>query len=406
MEDSNHVILFGSGHLVFQVGRKLRDQNVSVVHITSEHFHVVSKQLRQSMIEHFRTILEEARIDSARAVYVLDEEDRYNIQFALIVISLNDSVPVIVSLFNAELAGHLQTSRPKIAVRNPALAATSVFVDALRAPVTRKLRHHAPEQPLLRGKLSEIRRNPWLYAIALIFLILLAGGSILFHFTEKLSWVDSIYFTVTVMTTTGFGDINLQHSSNVVKVFGIGLMLSAVVLASLMFSFIADRLFKKRSEMALGRKRYALNGHVIVCGLGKSGYQVARELLNRGEEVLVIERDPDNRFLESIRSQGAKIFVGDASLGTVLGDAGVYKACGLFSMINDDLKNLEIGLNARSLRPDLRLILRFFDKEIAEQLRDRLDIHFAMSTSAIAADEFAALLEKYPSEQMTGASGA
>jgi Trk K+ transport system NAD-binding subunit len=128
--------------------------------------------------------------------------------------------------------------------------------------------------------------------------------------------------------------------------------------------------------------------------------------LKRGEEVLVIERDPDNRFLESIRSQGAKIFVGDASLGTVLGDAGVYKACGLFSMINDDLKNLEIGLNARSLRPDLRLILRFFDKEIAEQLRDRLDIHFAMSTSAIAADEFAALLEKYPSEQMTGASGA
>ncbi len=399
MEDPNHVILFGSGHLVFQVGRRLRDKSVSVVHVDSEHFQAAGKQLRQSMIEHFRAVLEKAGIDRARAVYVLDEEDRYNIQFALIVISINDSVPVIVSLFNAELAAHLQTSRQKIEVRNPAQVATAVFVEALRTPVTRKLRHHAPEQPLFRQKLSEIRRNPWLYAIALIFLVLLGSGSILFHFTEKLSWIDSIYFTVTVMTTTGFGDINLQHSSDAVKVFGIVLMLSAVVLASLMFSFIADRLFQKRSEMALGRKRYALNGHVIVCGLGKSGYQVARELLKRGEQVLVIERDPDNRFLESIRSKGAKTFVGDASLGTVLGDAGVYKACGLYSMINDDLKNLEIGLNARSLRPDLRLILRFFDKEIAEHLRDRLDIHFAMSTSAIAAEEFAALLDNYPTEK-------
>src|SRR5258708_23908248 len=224
MEDPNHVILFGSGHLVFQVGRRLRDKSVSVVHVDSEHFQAAGKQLRQSMIEHFRAVLEKAGIDRARAVYVLDEEDRYTIQFGLIVISINASVPVIVSLFNAELAAHLQTSRQKIEVRNPAQVATAVFVEALRTPVTRKLRHHAPEQPLFRQKLSEIRRNPWLYAIALIFLVLLGSGPILFHFTEKLSWIDSIYFTLTVMTTTGFGDMNLQHSSDAVKVFGIVLM--------------------------------------------------------------------------------------------------------------------------------------------------------------------------------------
>jgi len=119
-----------------------------------------------------------------------------------------------------------------------------------------------------------------------------------------------------------------------------------------------------------------------------------QELLRRKESVLVIEKDPENRFLESARSQGAKAFVGDASVSKVLRDAGVQSAGGLFSLINDDLKNLEIGLNARSLRPDLRLILRIFDKEIAEQLRDRFDIHFAMSTSALAAEEFATLLSQ------------
>ncbi len=104
----------------------------------------------------------------------------------------------------------------------------------------------------------------------------------------------------------------------------------------------------------------------------------------------------DHRFLDQARALGVRTFVGDASLPRVLLDAGVRRACGLFSLIDDDLKNLEIGLNARSLRRDLRLILRIFDPEIATQMRTRLDIHFAFSTSAIAADEFVALLDAEP----------
>jgi len=280
-------------------------------------------------------------------------------------------------------------------------------VDALRAFVTRKLRDEPSRQTLApQTQLPKNRGDLWLYVLVCSFLVLLASGTILFHITEQLTWLDAFYFSVTVMTTTGFGDISLRNSSAFAKLFGAGLMLSAVGLLSLTFSFIVDHLFKKRSEVALGRKEYRLSGHVILCGLGKVGYEVGKELLRRNETILVIEKDPENRFLESIRSEGAKTFVGDASIPKVLSDAGVRKAAGLFSLINDDLKNLEIALNARSLRPDLRLILRVFDKEIADQLRDRLDIHFAMSTSAIAAEEFAALLEEHPTGEprMTSAS--
>jgi Trk K+ transport system NAD-binding subunit len=132
------------------------------------------------------------------------------------------------------------------------------------------------------------------------------------------------------------------------------------------------------------------------------GYEVVQELVSRKENVLVIEKDPENRFLELVRSQGVKTFVGDASVAKVLRDAGAQNACGLFSLINDDLKNLEIGLNARALRPNLRLILRVFDKEIAEQLRIAFDIHFAMSTSAIAAEEFASLFSSVQRESAPG----
>jgi Trk K+ transport system NAD-binding subunit len=394
-EESSHVILFGSGHLAFQVSRKLRDKAVQIAHIGSEHFpHSGKAPGHESVIEYFRRNLQEAGIDRAGGVYVLDDEDRHNIQFALIVISLNESIPVVVSLFNADLSGHVLASCKSLIVRNPALVAANAFVEALRAPVTRNLRYQPSPIAASRRTLPDSRNDRWLYALVLTFVTFLLGGTILFTLTERLSLLDAFYFTVTLMTTTGFGDISLRSSSVFAKLFGAGLMLSAVVLASLTFSFAVDRLFRKRSEIALGQKRYRLKDHVILCGLGRVGYEVAKELLRRGETVLVIEKDPHHRFLESIRSQGARIFVGDASIPQVLSDAGVERASGLFSLINDDVKNLEIGLNGRSLRPELRLILRVFDKDMAEQLRQRLDIHFAMSTSAIAAEVLVESIER------------
>ncbi len=392
MQHHNHVILFGSGHLAFQVATKLKANGLSVVHIGSEHAQSTGKSLPQeSLVDHLRRTLREARIDSARAMFVLDDEDRYNIQVALIVLSLNETFPVFVSLFNAELAGHLREGCQNVVVLNPARLATEVFVDGLRSNLTRK-RALSGALPGQKRMFAKSRVDGWLYALVLTFVVLVVSGTIVFHFTEKLSFLDAFYFVVTLMTTTGFGDISLRNSSTFAKLFGVGLMVSAVGLLSMTFSFIVDRLLKMRSEIALGRKRYRLKDHVILCGLGRFGYEVVQELLRRREMVLVIEKDADNRFLESARSQGAKTFVGDASIPKVLRDAGVENAGGLFSLINDDLKNLEIGLNARSLRPNLRLILRIFDKEIAEQLRERFDIHFAMSTSALAAEEFAALL--------------
>ena len=136
-----------------------------------------------------------------------------------------------------------------------------MLVDALHATLDRPPRNLPVATALPDGNFAEVRRHPWLYALVLIFAALIGLGTVVFHETAfpdikpdgYLSWTDAFYFTVTVMTTTGFGDINLLNSSPTTKLFGAALMLSAVVLASLTFSFIADRLFKKRAEVALGR---------------------------------------------------------------------------------------------------------------------------------------------------------
>lgn len=224
-EPCGHVILFGSGHLASQVGRRLRDKGILVVHLGLQSFSAADKPAEKSAVEQVREVLQQAHVKAASAVYVLDDQDRHNIQIALLVMSLTKTTPIIVSLFNAEIAAQLQASCPQVIAQNPALAATQAFVNALHAPLTRKIRHQPAPAPRAQNRwLLEIREHFRLYGLATAFFLLLITGTIVFHFTENLTWIDAFYFAGTIMTTTGFGDISLRNSSPSIKVFGVALM--------------------------------------------------------------------------------------------------------------------------------------------------------------------------------------
>jgi Trk K+ transport system NAD-binding subunit len=164
-------------------------------------------------------------------------------------------------------------------------------------------------------------------------------------------------------------------------------MLGGVAFASILFSFIVDWLLARRAEHALGRMQYRVRGHMILCGLGRLGYQVAIELLRRGHKVLVIESEAENRFAELVRGSGGMVFVADATLARNLRRANIGHAKVLLSVIQNDLKNLEIGLIARSLHPKMALVLRIFDKDIAKEVQTKLDIPAALSASSLVADQ-------------------
>ena len=85
------------------------------------------------------------------------------------------------------------------------------------------------------------------------------------------------------------------------------------------------------------------------------------------------------------------VIIGDAKLERTLRDAGLERAKALISVTSDDLTNLEIGLNAKSLNPDARVVLRIYDHLLAQTLDQQLDLHFALSTSAIAAEALATI---------------
>jgi Trk K+ transport system NAD-binding subunit len=133
-----------------------------------------------------------------------------------------------------------------------------------------------------------------------------------------------------------------------------------------------------------------LNEHVIVCGAGKIGFRVILELRKLGREVVVIERNADGRFIDKLRSMSIPLIIADARRSETLYKANIERAAAIIPCTEDELTNLDIALDARDIKPDIKVVLRMFDPDLARRVEKGFGIHTALSTSAIAAPVFAA----------------
>ena len=101
---------------------------------------------------------------------------------------------------------------------------------------------------------------------------------------------------------------------------------------------------------------------------------------------MIIEKDAGSRFVGPIRARGIPVMIADATIAKNLADAAVAAASAVIAVVDDDLVNLEVGLNARSIQPRIRVVLRIFDRETADEIRRQFNIHYAVSSSTIAAE--------------------
>lgn len=231
-------------------------------------------------------------------------------------------------------------------------------------------------------------RRTFLIILVLATLVL-CTGVLVFHYGHNLSWLDAVYFVVTIMTTVGFGDIHLKDATPGVKLFGIFLMLASGALMACVFGIITDYLLKSRLEQLLGLGRLRMRNHVVLCGLGHVGIRILEQLRKLGQGVVVIEQSEESRFLDEARQQGIPILIGDMRRPATLERANIKEARSLIAAGDDDLANLEAALNARAARPDIRVVLRMFDSNLADKIRTGFGIKTTFSTSALAAPAFA-----------------
>jgi Trk K+ transport system NAD-binding subunit len=222
------------------------------------------------------------------------------------------------------------------------------------------------------------------------FLAVIGVGVVVFRVSLGLSWLDSLYFTATIVTTVGFGDITLLGAPPGVKLFGIALMLSGAALLIVCLGIITDYLVSQRVDEALHRPRTTLTGHVIVAGLGNVGHKVALDLARLGRAVLAVDQRTDLRFT-NVLGEAIPVLHGDASDELVMHQAGIAEAQAIAAVTDNDIVNLRIAELAKSLNPNIRTVVRLFSTRMVGRLGTvALGVDEALNPSLTAAATFAA----------------
>ena len=205
--------------------------------------------------------------------------------------------------------------------------------------------------------------------------------------------VDALYFTVETIGTVGYGDFFFRDQATWLRLYAVGLMVFGAILATVFFALLTNVLVSRRIEEELGRRRVpGMSDHVVVVGIGAIGVRVVEGLRKRGREVVVVERDENNRYLVQLRALGVPVVVGDATLGSTLDAANLSAAGAVAILTSDDLTNLETGLAVRDrLGPrwlDVPVVLRLFDRQLAHTVETSFAFRHVRSTAALAAPWF------------------
>jgi voltage-gated potassium channel len=171
--------------------------------------------------------------------------------------------------------------------------------------------------------------------------------------------LDALYMTVITLTTVGFKEVGTLTEAGriwtmMLAVAGVGLIFGSV-------GIVAEYLVVEATSGRREAKRMAdevnkLSGHYILCGYGRVGHTVARELVHAGRKVVVIDILPES--LARARREGFLEVEGDATEEATLRAAGIERAKGLITTIDSDAHNVYVILSARALNPHLFVVAR------------------------------------------------
>lgn len=190
-------------------------------------------------------------------------------------------------------------------------------------------------------------------------LAILLLGSLGYVWLEGWSFFDALYMTVTTLTTVGYGEVH--PLSPLGKAYNMVLILAGMGLLFYIVTSLARVVVEGEIVAALGKRKLVkmikkLSGHYIICGFGRIGEIIARQLRQRDVPLVIIENNPE--LLMELEKSGYSFVPGDATKEEVLQEAGIERARGLVSVVRSDAANVYIILTARSLNPGLFIVAR------------------------------------------------
>ncbi len=131
-------------------------------------------------------------------------------------------------------------------------------------------------------------------------------------------------------------------------------------------------------------------GTTVICGLERLGLRVARALIQLGERVIIVAESPQPAMLREARKAGARYVQGRADEIAHLSGTSIEHARCLVLTDNADLGNLHAALTAREVDPQLWIVMRMFNADLAGRAGRLLPNSRVLSASSESAPYFAA----------------
>lgn len=213
-----------------------------------------------------------------------------------------------------------------------------------------------------------LRRIAW---TTLLLITLSVVGTLGYVVIDGQSVRDSLYMTLTTVTAVGYGEV--WPLSQAGRTFTMFLLLGGIAWLGIWFAVMTSGIVEMDLQGALRRRRTMteiakLQGHVIVCGAGRTGGQVAQELQAMGSTLIIVEKDPAR--IEQLREflPHAPVIEGDATHDHVLLEAGLLRAKGLVTCLSKDTDNLFVCLSARDLAAKVKIVARAYEEETMDKL--------------------------------------
>lgn len=213
---------------------------------------------------------------------------------------------------------------------------------------------------------------------ALALLVIHLIGTVGFYLIAdgQASVFDAFYMTFITVATIGYAETIDLAGDVPGRVFNVAIATTGIGFVWVMFSNFTALLLARAMDPARQRARLVkearmMRGHFIVCGLGRIGANVVRELRATGHGFVAVESSQD--AIDAVTTQddggGGRMLLADATEDNVLLDAGLSRAAGVFAVTGDDSTNMLISLSAKQLNPAARVVARVHDVRNVEKCR-------------------------------------
>ena len=188
---------------------------------------------------------------------------------------------------------------------------------------------------------------------------IVAFGTWGYYFVEKMPLFEAFYMTMITISTVGYAEIiplSPEGRALTIIIIILGITVGAYTIGMLVKAFIEGELLKMFGRIKVQKQISELKNHFIVCGFGRIGRIISKELAADDIDFVVIEQDP--AIIEQIELKNYLFLEMDATSEEALRKAGIMKANGIVTALRSDANNVFITLTAKGLRPDIYILAR------------------------------------------------